>query len=179
MKKLLALVVVLAVAYYFYQQGGLPGLNFQASAPTLEPIKPSGTHDFNSVSNLLKQDMENLPTSLDGNAMRPIHAYDVKRAIHAHLNEHAEYQTLTQVCDLIIQADSERSALQQSRNAEQHRTTFHSPLDPVDKKAPTPQPANSNQAAIRQRMDSTWSDYRSKTSAEVDRLLDTLKGKTI
>lgn len=179
MKKFLALIVVLAVAYYFYQQGSLPGLNFQATAPTLESIKPSSTHDFNAVSNMLKQDMENLPASLDGNAMRPIHAYDVKRAVRPHLSEHLEYQTLTQVCDLIIQADAERNALQQSRNGEQHRTTFHSALDPVDKKQPPPPAANSNQAAIHQRMDGTWSDYRAHTSAEVDRLLDTLKGRTI
>ena len=179
MKKLLVLAAVLAIIYYFYQQGDFPTLNFQAASPSLEPLKPSATHDFNAVSNMLKQDMESLPADLDGNASRPVHAYDVKRAVRAHLNEHVEYQTLTQVCDLIIQADTERNSLQQSRNAEQHRTTFHSSLESDDKKQTAPPAPSGNQAAIRQRMDSTWSEYRSQTSAKVDRLLGTLKDKTI
>ena len=100
--------------------------------------------------------------------------------MHPYLNLHQEYQTLTRVCDLIIGADAERNALQQSSHSEQSRTTFHSVLDDVSpqKHAALPNPAI-QQGAIQQRTEATWNDHRARTAQEVDRLLGTLKGKTI
>ena len=179
MKKYLVLIVLLGVAYYYYQQGSLPGLNFHMGGPTLEPLTTSAAHDFSAVSAILQQDMNNIPASLNGAAPRPTHAFDVKRRVLPHVGERVEYQTLRDVCDLIIGADAERSSLQQSNQSQQTRTTFHSVLDPVDKThKPTPGPTV-DQAAIHQRVEGIWNDHRARAASEVDRLLDSLKGKTV
>ena len=180
MRNLLILIILAVVAYYLYTRQNPDALKFGSAAPVLVESPNASAHDFNAVSNLLQQDMNSIPPSLDGDGPRPVHAYDVKRRLHPHLDLHAEYQVLTQVCDLIIQADAERASLQQTSHAEQSRTTYHSPLDQVSpqKRAALPDPA-SQQGAIRQRMESTWGEYRGRTSSEVQRLLGTLKGKTI
>lgn len=180
MKKYLVLIVLLGVAYYYYyQQGSMPWLNFHASTPTLEPLTSSATHNFDAVSAVLQQDMNNIPASLNGTAPKPTHAFDVKRRVLPHVAERGEYQTLREVCDLIIGADADRSSLQQSSQSQQTRTTFHSALDPVEKnRKPTPGPTT-DQAAIHQRVEGIWNDHRARATSEVNRLLDSLKGKTV
>ena len=180
MRNLLFLLVLLGVGYYFYQDrfsgssvGGLGEI-----APVVEAKHSS--HSFDTVTSLLQQDMQNIPSSLDGNGPKPTHAYDVKRQLRPHLSEHQEYQTLTRVCDLIIGADAERSALQQTSHAEEARTAYHSPLESTSpqKHAALPDPAI-QQNAIRQRVEGTWNARRTQTAGEVEQLLGTLKGRTI
>ncbi len=179
MRNFLLLVILLGVAYYLYSRNNPNAFKFSSSAPVLESSSNS-SHDFNAISAQLQQDMNNLPEGLDGDGQRPVHAYDVKRRLRAHLGQHEEYQVLNQVCDLIIQADGERTSLQQSSRAEQNRTTYHSPLEQTVPGKHTPPPDSSaQQGAIRQRMESTWSEYRGRVAGEVERLLGTLKGKTI
>ena len=178
MKNLLILILLAGVAYYIYRDKFAGGGGIQNVAPTVE--SKTSTRNFDALCATLQQDMNNVPSTLDGAGPTPAHAYEVKRKVQSHLNEHQEYQVLTQVCDLIIQADAERNSLQQSSRAEQNRTTYHSPLEQTSpqKHAAVPDPAM-QQNAIRQRMDGTWNDYRIKTAGEVSRLLGTLKGRTI
>ena len=177
MKKLLILLLLLGLAYYFYHDRFSDNTVVNI-APTVEAKHSS--HDFEAVSSLLEQDMNNIPVSLDGDGPKPTHAYDVKHKVHPYLNVHPEYQVLTQVCDVIIGADTERDALRQSTRAEQSRTTFHSSLDQPspEKHKALPDPAI-QQNAIRQRTESTWGAERSRAAVEVQHLLGTLKGKTI
>lgn len=182
MKNLLILVLLLGLAYYlFYRDSfNFKGFSLGSAAPVVETAPGAATHDFNAVSAMLTQDMNNIPTSLDAEAPRPSHAIDVRNRLRPHVNLHPEYQVLTQVCDLIIQADNERTSLQQSAHSEQSRASFHSALEQVDpKKHGQQSDVSTQQAAIRQRMESTWGGYRAKTADEVERLLGTLKGKTI
>ena len=178
MKNLLILIVLLGVGYYIYRVKFADNVGLNTIAPTVETR--SSSHSFDTVSAQLEQDMQGVPNSIDGAAPTPAHAYDVKRKVRPYLNLHQEYQTLTQVCDLIIGADAERSALQQSTHAEQTRTTFHSVLDQpsLQKKAALPDPSI-QQGAIHQSVEATWNNRRAQTAAEVERLLGTLKGKTI
>ncbi len=179
MRNFLILIILLGVAYYLYTRDNPNAFKFSASAPVIEASGGS-SHDFNTVSAQLEQDLQNLPPTLDGDAPRPVHAIDVKRRLRPHLNLHQEYEVLTHVCDLIIQADTERTSLQQSSRAEQSRTTYHSPLEQISpqKKAALPD-TSAQQGAIHQRMDGTWGEYRARTADEVERLLGTLKGKKI
>ena len=178
MKNLLILVVLLGIGYYIYTVKFADKVGLDAIAPKVE--LQSSSRSFDAVSAQLTQDMNSIPASLDGAAATPAHAYEVKRRVRPYLNLHPEYQTLTRVCDLIIGADAERHAFQQSDRAEQNRTTFHSFLesDSLQKKAALPNPAI-QQEAIHQRTESTWNEHRAQTAQEVARLLDTLKGKTI
>ena len=178
MRNLLILLILLGAGYYFYQDKFAGGVGLGEVAPVVEVKRSS--RSFDTVVSLLEQDMNNIPTSLEGNAPKPAHAYEVKRKVAPFLKQHQEYQTLTRACDLIIDADSERSALQQSSHAEQSRTTFHSALEYTSpqKHAALPDPAI-QQNAIRQRVEATWNASRARTSGEVEHLLGTLKGKTI
>ena len=178
MKNLLVLIILLGVGYYIYRVKFADKVGLGSLAPKVEV--QSSSHSFDTVSAQLTQDMNNIPSTLDGASATPAHAYDVKRKVRPYLNLHPEYQTLSRVCDLIIGADAERNALQQSSRAEQGRTTFHSILDEPSsqKQAALPSPAL-QQGAIQQRTEATWNVRRASTAQEVERLLDTLKGKTI
>ena len=178
MKNLLILVILLGIGYYIYQVKFADKVGLDSIAPKVE--LQSSSRSFDKVSALLTQDMNNIPTALDGADATPAHAYEVKRKVHPYLNLHPEYQTLSRACDLIIGADAERRALQQSSHAEQHRTTFHSFLESAspEKQAALPDPAI-QQGAIHQRTEATWNEHRTQTAQEVARLLGTLKGKTI
>ena len=178
MKKLLTLIILVGIGYYIYREKFSDTATLSTIAPTVET--QSSSHSFDTVSALLEQDMKSIPTALDGAASTPAHAYDVKRKVRPYLNLHPEYQTLTHVCDLIIGAEAERDTLQQSSHAEESRTTYHSVLDQDSpkKQAALPNPAI-QQGAIHQRMEATWNDHRARTAQEVDRLLGTLKGRTI
>ena len=178
MKNLLILIILLGIGYYIYRVKFADNVNLATIAPKVET--QSSSRSFDTVSAQLAQDMNNIPASLDGAAATPSHAYDVKRKVRPYLNLHEEYQTLTRVCDLIIGADAERNSLQQSSHAEQSRTTYHSVLESTSpqKKAALPDPTI-QQGAIRQRTEATWNEHRTRTAQEVERLLGTLKGKTI
>ena len=178
MKNLLILLLVAGAAYYLYREKFAGSGGIQSIAPTVEA--KASTRTFDALCATLQQDMDNIPPTLDGAGPTPAHAYEVKRKVQNHLNEHQEYQVLAQVCDLIIQADAERNSLQQSSHAEQTRTTYHSSLEQTSpqKHAALPD-TTSQQNAIRQRTDGTWNQYRTRTAGEVSRLLDTLKGRTI
>lgn len=181
MKNLLIILVILLAATYYLRPEWFSVFNFQSAPPTVVTTPGANSHSFDAVSTQLQGDMDSIPTALDGAAPRPAHAYDVKHKLARYVNLHPEYQTLTQVCDLIIEAEAQRDTLQQSAHAAQARTTFHSALDYVDKKHPTPPPtpAQDLSAAAHQHAEGEWSSYRAKTSGEVARLLDTLKGKTL
>ena len=181
MKNFLLLIVLLGVAFYVYNRGNFnfKGFSLGSTAPVVETSPGSSSHDFNAVSVMLQQDMDSIPNSLDGDGVRPVHAIDVKRRLRPHLNLHQEYQVLTRVCDLILQADAERTSRLQSVRAEQTRTTFHSSLEVADPRKPKAQDTSGQQAAIRQRVESGWSSYRAQIAGEVEKQLGTLKGKTI
>ena len=112
---LLVLVLAAAGAYQFclkdypisFLQGPeTTGTTKNGSAP------PTAKKDFKDLSALLQGDMDHIPRDLRDTRQMPAHALDVKARVASHLQEHEEYRTLTQVCELIIGADQDFSERQ-------------------------------------------------------------------
>ena len=202
MKVLLILAVLLGVAYYFffYQKGQeapaapvaaeSPAASSPAAAPAAQASDPANSHSFDTVLALLRQDMDAIPTALDGPGHPPVNAIAIKRRVRPYLNVHGEYLIITQACDLIIRADAQRSTFQESCRAEQGRASFDNALTvdnsphsaqnnnhvPGNLLLHTPPPAT-GPAAIHARVESSWNNYRTQTAAQVQGLLASLVGK--
>ena len=197
MKVLLLLLVLLGVAYYFfYGKGGEKKAPVVADIPaSAGPAAPTPTpvdlHSFDSVTILLRQDLNAIPASIDGPGHPPANALAIKRKIRPYVNLHPEYQTLTQACDLIINADAQRNTLQAACRDEQTRTTFDNSLNhdtsphSAIKNAHVPGgllatvPAEAAQKAIHTRIEGSWSNYRAQTVGQVQHLLGMLAGKRL
>ena len=204
MKTLFILAVLLGLAYFFLYDNGYDQLRSlmvtprptrSADAPaTPGGNPPTGGASFDGVTALLRQDMDAIPVALDGPGRPPVNAQAVKRKLVTSLNLHPEYQTLTQACDLIIDADAQRTPFQASSRAEQDRISFGGTLDntgSMDHAVPASGHAlalqkqaqdakvKMDQQAIHQRVESSWSSYRTRTAGQVQQLLASLAGKHI
>ena len=110
--KILLLVLVLALAgggaYYFYFKDHPlawtrgPEL---AAKPAAGGSTPAGKKDFKDLCARLQGAMDRVPVSLRDARQLPTDALDIRSKLAPHLQMHDEYVTLTQVCDLIIDAD--------------------------------------------------------------------------
>ena len=204
MKMLLILAVLLGVAYYFFfsRQGqeapaapvaaDIPSAPSPAaaSAQTSGPANPANSSSFDGVTALLRQDLDAIPTALDGPGHLPANAIAIKRRVRPYLNVHGEYVIITQACDLIIRADAQRTTFQQSCHAEQSRASFdnaltvdHSPHSaqnnrhvPGNLLLQTP-PPQTGPDAIHTRVESSWISYRAQTESQVQGLLAPLAGR--
>ena len=202
MKTLFILAVLLGLAYFFLYDNGYdhlkalvvtaPSPTPSATAPSTPGVTPPSGRSFDGVTALLRQDMDAIPAALDGPGHPPVNAQVIKRKLFPSLTMHPEYQTLTQACDLIIDADVQRSTFQVSCHAEQTRISFGGTLNStgaMDHAVPASGRALAvqkeaqeaklkvDQQAIHQRVESAWSNYRARTTDQVQQLLASLEGK--
>ena len=204
MKLLLILAVLCGVAYYFYFYRKAP--DAPASPPAAEtspgaaagPAAASAANtSLDGVTALLRQDMDAIPTALDGPGHPPANARAIKLRLRPYLNLHPEYQVLTRACDLIIGADAQRTALQVSCHEEQVRAGFNNALIektsgltndtsahsaqnaghvPRNLLLSTP-PPKAGALAIHERVEGSWNTYRAQTAGQVQQLLAPLAGR--
>ena len=114
--KTLLLVLVLALAavgsYFFYFRhhplAWSQGPELSASAPPSgrrAASVPDASKGFKELCGQLQDDMNRIPTSLRDARHLPARALETRTRLTPYLQLHAEYQTVTQACDLIIDAD--------------------------------------------------------------------------
>ena len=194
MKVLLILLVLLSAAYYFFVYEKGPGKT--TTAPTEAAVGANATpsaaaavadnHGFDGVVALLRTEMNAVPAPLDGPGPNLANAQSIRRKVRPYVNTHPEYATLTQACDLIIQANAQRGAFQDSCRSEQSRLGFKTALThdtsigaalPKGKSTPPPPPVDQTQAAVHQRFENSWASYRAQTDRQVQGLLNSLAGK--
>ena len=192
MKVLLILLVLLAAAYYFFVYEKGPGKT--TTAPTEAAAGANATpsaaaadnHSFDGVVALLRTEMNAVPAPLDGPGPNLANAQSIRRKVRPYVNTHPEYATLTEACDLIIQANAQRGAFQDSCRSEQSRLGFKTALThdtsigaalPKGKSTPPPTPTDQTQAAVHQRFENSWASYRAQTDRQVQGLLNSLAGK--
>lgn len=110
---LLFLLVLAGIGFYRFYLPDHP-ISWLRGPETLDKGSPAPTakKDFKDLSAVLQGDMDRIPRDLREARQMPTHAFDVKSRVAPHLQEHTEYRTLTQVCDLIINADQDFSERQ-------------------------------------------------------------------
>lgn len=190
---LLVLVAVAGFGYYFYYYRPQhlppppPAENTEAATPTpAASAAATAKRGFDDLTALLRQDMEAIPSALDGPGRPPNNAVAIKRKIGSHVSKHAEYATLVQACDVIILADSQRASYQQACRTEQSRTFYGTSLSSggsMDRptstqRTPTPDPKVA-QVAIHDRVEGAWQKQREQSSTQVQQLLASLAGKSL
>ncbi len=193
MKLLLLLLVVLGVGYYYFFYREQPPAPKEPGVEVAKatPAPAAGKQGFDNLTALLRQDMSNIPAPLDGPGHTPTNAMSIKRRVGPYTNTRPEYRVLTQACDLIIQADAQRTAFQQACHAEQTRASFGESLNTtglMDRSVPashggtlsvqTATPAIAA-AAIHQRVEGNWANYRTHASEQVQTLLTALANKQL
>ena len=124
----------------------------------------------------------------------PANARAIKLKVRPYLNQHPEYQILTQACDLILDADAQRTTFQSSCHAEQSRVSFGRTLNTngaMDHAVPASGRIQAQQKetgeaklkgdldAIHQKAEGSWGSYRTRTAGQLQQLLASLAGKHI
>ena len=117
MKVLLILLVLFAVAYYFFVYEKAPGKKETAPAEATAgaaatPAAATANGSFDGVVALLRTEMSAVPVPLDGPGPALANAQSIRRKVRPYVSTHAEYAALTEACDLIIQANAQRGAFQ-------------------------------------------------------------------
>ncbi len=112
--KVLLVLLVLALAgggaYHFYLKdhpvSWLQGPELVAGTPAGGAAgRSDGRKDFKELSAQLQGAMNRIPANLRDARQIPNVAIDIRSRLAPYLKLHAEYVTITQVCDLIIDAD--------------------------------------------------------------------------
>ncbi len=113
MKAFLVLLVLALAgggAYYFYFKdhpvSWMQGPELVAGSPAGRPgAKSDGRKDFKELSAQLQGAMNRIPANLHDARQIPTVAIDIRSRLAPYVGMHAEYTTVTQVCDVIIDAD--------------------------------------------------------------------------
>ena len=132
--KAFLIVLVLALAgggaYYFYFKdhpvSWMQGPELAAGTPVGGlGAKSDGRKDFKELSAQLQGAMNHIPANLHDARQIPTVAIDTRSRLAPYLKLHVEYVTVTQVCDLIIDAD--QAFAERQKNAVSPRPSPTSP----------------------------------------------------
>jgi hypothetical protein len=176
---LLVLVLVLAGggAYYFYfkdhplswTQGPELTANSTPGGPGTQTA--TGKKDFKELCSRLQGAMDHIPVNLHDARQLPNYALDTRSKLAPHLQLHTEYVTLTQVCDLIIDADQAFVDHQEKCGF----TPAGTALNPGER----PRPASAPGAAVYDAQQALWNNQRLQADSKVRQLLATLENRRL
>ena len=174
--KILLLVLGLALAgagaYFFYFRDHPISLSQgpeSASGPDGGPGPgSSGKKDFKEVNARLQSAMDHVPANLREARQMPTYAFDTRSRLAPYVQMHAEYVTLTQACDLIINAD-------QAFADHQVKCGLATGTTPQERA----RAASAANAGAYQQQQTIWENQRRQADSKVRQLLATLENKRL
>ena len=164
----LAVVALLIVAAMFFFGGGELAI---APKPTPGADADTPPLNFTPLVGLLEKDMSGIPASLDDSGTTPANAFRVKGRLQGASAARPEYQTLSQACELIIDADKEHSVRQMQDRQAEHGVSG----DPMANAQAQQGAVSAARTTLHAKAQADWAAYRQQTDAEVHRLLGSLQ----
>ncbi len=178
--KALLLVLLLGLAgvgaYYFYFRdkpfAWSQGPELAAASPGASGRSAAtGPKDFKALDAALQADMDHVPANLHAPRQMPTHALETRTRLTPYVQLHAEYQTLTDACDVIIAAD-------QAFAEHQERCGFAAPPPgpgaPARLRTSGPAPA-----IVLEQQQALWDNQRQQADGKVRQLLATLENRRL